>query len=399
MTTYPRIHLAIDNCFASKRWTRPLEWMSMITDLGLCCIEASADTECDPLYMGPAYLADWIKDIKKAEERTGARVVNLYSGHGTYSTLGLGHTDNRVSDRILYEWLKPMKENAGRLGAGLGFFCHAFPDATLQDPEAYRRACGELIERLAKVATLPAEGCTTVGVEQMYSPHQIPWTISGAKELLAATYERAQSPFYITIDTGHQSGQRRFLKPAPEQITAALGQRRAGLDTRGLWLGPQKAYLQFQDALTQSSRHDDEAAHGILQSTACYPYLFADPADGDPYRWISELGTWSPIIHLQQTDGTSSSHRPFTKEHNQRGIISPDKVIQALKKAWDRPVDPVLPPRVTDVYLTLELFSATADISADILSRLAETVTYWRNVIPTDGQRLDLLETATAEMN
>ena len=45
----PKIYLAIDNCFGSKRWTEPREWMDTIKSLGVYYVEASADTECDPL--------------------------------------------------------------------------------------------------------------------------------------------------------------------------------------------------------------------------------------------------------------------------------------------------------------------------------------------------------------
>ena len=51
----PIIYLGIDNCFASKRWARPSEWTRVIRDLGLRYVEASADTECDPLYMGAEF--------------------------------------------------------------------------------------------------------------------------------------------------------------------------------------------------------------------------------------------------------------------------------------------------------------------------------------------------------
>ena len=50
----PKLSLAIDNRFASKRWTRPADWMQLIKDLGITLVEASADTECDPLYLGEA---------------------------------------------------------------------------------------------------------------------------------------------------------------------------------------------------------------------------------------------------------------------------------------------------------------------------------------------------------
>ena len=97
---FPRIHLAIDNCFASKRWTEPREWLALASSMGLRNVEASADTEADPLYMGSEYMADWIGEVTRCEKDSGVKVVNLYSGHGTYTTLGLGHQDCRVRDRM-----------------------------------------------------------------------------------------------------------------------------------------------------------------------------------------------------------------------------------------------------------------------------------------------------------
>ncbi|MBL8120181.1 MAG: hypothetical protein JNJ78_21800, partial [Anaerolineae bacterium] len=95
---FPRIYLALDNCFASKRWTQPHEWMQIAREAGVFAIEASADNECDPLYNTPETLNDWLKAVESATEQSGVRVVNLYSGHGTYATLGLAHHDVRVRD-------------------------------------------------------------------------------------------------------------------------------------------------------------------------------------------------------------------------------------------------------------------------------------------------------------
>ena len=88
---YPRICLAVDNCFASKRWTMPSRWMRLAQKIGINYVEASADNECDPLYMDQKYLDDWSEEVKQMEKETGVKVINLYSGHGTYSTLGLAH--------------------------------------------------------------------------------------------------------------------------------------------------------------------------------------------------------------------------------------------------------------------------------------------------------------------
>ena len=74
---FPRIYLAIDNCFASKRWTDPYEWMSLIKDMGVAFVEVSADNECDPLYMGSEYMNGWIEKVKAASAATGVKVPML----------------------------------------------------------------------------------------------------------------------------------------------------------------------------------------------------------------------------------------------------------------------------------------------------------------------------------
>ena len=57
---YPKIYLAIDNCFASKRWTDPHDWARVIRDLGLTYVEASADNEIDPFYSTRDFLDSWV---------------------------------------------------------------------------------------------------------------------------------------------------------------------------------------------------------------------------------------------------------------------------------------------------------------------------------------------------
>ena len=69
MSVYPRIYLAIDNCVFYKRFSTPDDWARVIADLGLRYIEASADNELDPLYMGRDYLPGWIKAVKSAESK------------------------------------------------------------------------------------------------------------------------------------------------------------------------------------------------------------------------------------------------------------------------------------------------------------------------------------------
>ena len=97
----PKVYLAIDNCFASKRWAQPKEWMRVIRDIGLKYIEASADTECDPMYLGKDFTRRWIDDVKNNAEKSGLMIKNLYSGHGTYATCGLTHYDPEIRTGFL----------------------------------------------------------------------------------------------------------------------------------------------------------------------------------------------------------------------------------------------------------------------------------------------------------
>lgn len=387
-----RIYLAVDNCFASKRWTKPSEWMEVIKEAGLYYIEASADNECDPLYTIPGYIEDWIKEIKEYSDKTGVKIVNLYSGHGTYATLGLAHTDKRIRDRMLNEWLKKMVKTAMKLKAGMGFFCHAFSNSVLQDPETYLKAEEELYKVLSDLVVYAgdySEGY--IGIEQMYTPHQIPWTIQGARKLMKKVFASNKQAFYITIDTGHQSGQRKFLRPGYGRLKELLRTYKNGERINNLWLGPETAYDIFYRAVETPLIEEDSAISDIMSEMDKYPYLFSKYEDGDPYIWLEKLGCYSPIIHLQQTTGNSSSHQPFTQECNKNGIIFGDRVLKAIRASYGQKAEDGMPPMCKKIYLTLEIFSGTADINEDIVYKLKESVKYWRSFIPSDGLTLDEL--------
>jgi sugar phosphate isomerase/epimerase len=388
---YPEIFLAIDNCFASKRYTEPDDWMQVIRDLGISYVEASADTECDPLYQGTEYLRRWIDKVKTASGRTGVSVCNLYSGHGTYSTLGLAHTDPAVRGRMLNEWLKPMSDTAAALGAGLGFFCHAFSNPVLQDPELYREFYGQLVSNLAETSQhAHSAGCRTIGVEQMYSPHQVPWTIGGARQLIRDVHEKSGYPFYLSIDTGHQSGQKNFLLPSKESIIQSMVKYRDSGKPDRIWLGPDPAYRLFDKCREAGTDRLEELADRIISEMNKYPYLFAGSRDGSPYAWLEDLAGYSPIIHLQQTDGNVSAHWPFTEARNKTGIIEGAKILEAIKIAYEKQ-DGSPVPKVDRIYLTIEVFASTASINYFTIKDLEDTVKYWRRFIPEDGLKLNEL--------
>jgi sugar phosphate isomerase/epimerase len=387
MTLYPRIHLTMDNSFATKRWVAPSEWARVIRDLGIRCIEASADTEMDPFFCGSEYLDEWLEQVREASRTLDVRVVNFYTGYTTYRTLGLAHPDARIRERVVNDWLKVMARVAARIRAGLGFYIHAFSEKVLQDPAACSEATDALYDSLAEIARFAGEaGPIPIIVEQMYSPHQIPWTVDGTLEYIAEVSRRSGFPAYVAIDTGHQTGQRRLLRPPRAAIER-------GLKGKGPvpYLGSESAYRIFEEASRRGGIASAEAVADVEKEMDRFPYLFADARDCDLYYWLEEVGCYSPIVHLQQCDGESSSHLPFIPEYNRTGIVDPLKVLQAIQRSYNRSPPNGMPARCADIYLTFEIFPHTADRPRDILPVLAESVRYWRRWVPEDGLSIDSL--------
>lgn len=384
---YPKVFLAIDNCFAYRRWTRPYDWSKVIKDLGINYIEASADTEMDPFFMNRDYLIDWIAEVKRVEKEIGVKVKNLYTGHGSYTTIGLAHTDKRVRRHIIDKWFKVLIDIAYELNAGLGFNAHAFPDFVLQDKNLYDKYLDELYDSLAELCNYSnCKNLKKIGVEQMYSPHLVPWRINDTKELLKEVKKRS-SDFYFTEDVGHHNI--KFLKPNKKTIEKALNDFKNNGFYYNLWLGTKKAYELFEEARNKSKHSKNILIECIIDEMNRNPQMFSKKDDGDCYKWLRELGCYSPIIHLQQTDGLNSKHWPFTETFNLNGIIKPSIVLKELKKSYEKEAEKEMPKKIDKIYLTIEIFTPTASINRDLIEDLKNSVNYWREYIPEDGMRLD----------
>jgi len=341
--------------------------------MGVDYIEASADTDLDPLYMGEEYFSEWTDLVREAEKKHAVKVCNLYSGHGTYTTLGLTHPDKRVREHMIENWFSPMVRTAGELGCGMGFYAHGFENAVLQSDESYWENVDILVGALSKINRYAGEtGCGKLGVEQMYSPHHYPWRIKDVKELISRVTQESGRDFYFTEDVGHHHV--KFIRRDKETL------RENG--PCGTWLGTDKAYELANefgiDAWDSIEAEMDRSGH-----------LFSEPKDGDCYEILRQLGCYSPIIHLQQTNGTSSAHLPFTDEENAKGIIRGPQILQAIKESYESEPDGDMPARTDEIYLTLEVFSYSTSILNNVLCDYRKSVDYWRQYIPEDGLRLD----------
>lgn len=128
-----------------------------------------------------------------------------------------------------------------------------------------------------------------------------------AEDLIRNVY-RCGAPVYLTIDTGHQFGQQHFLKPDTKTVICAIEEK------KHLYVGAEEAHnilLSAQNGNLNSS----DAASEIMRLCEENDHLFSEPCDSDTWSWIKNLGKYSPIIHLQQTDNTSSAHRDFSPEN------------------------------------------------------------------------------------
>ena len=132
----------------------------------------------------------------------------------------------------------------------------------------------------------------------------------------------------------------------------------------------------------------DEKTEKILADAAEHPRLFSRPEDGSIAAWVERLGCYSPIIHLQQSDGVSSPHWPFSPEYNRRGVVSGEAFMESLGRAFAREDAPGMPPQVDEVALTLEPFLGTMANVYDAVEEIAQSVAYWRRFVPRDGMRL-----------
>lgn len=369
---YPKIYLAIDNCVLYKRWTRPDEWAKIISDMGIYHIEASADNELDPLYTGKEHIKRWINEVLEAQSKYGVKVANIYSGHGSYTTLGMAHPEASVRKQMIEGFFKPLIEVAGQLECGMGFFAHAFENRALQNPDMYAQYVKFVEDALVEINTYAGEvGCKDLGIEKMYTPHQYPWRNADVKTLLHNVTSRSGRDFYFTEDVGHHAP--KFAKPNLELLSNNI---------RGVWLGSDEAY--------RLARNND-TAQCIKQEIENNPQLFMSDTEGGCYETLRSLGCYSPIIHLQQTNGEVSAHLPFTKKENEKGIIKGKEILKAIKESYDSPVDTSMPKRAKNIYLTLELFSGTTSIMNDVLDDCRESAQYWRKFIPEDGICLDEL--------
>jgi D-erythrulose 1-phosphate 3-epimerase len=101
--------------------------------------------------------------------------------------------------------------------------------------------------------------------------------------------------------------------------------------------------------------------HGDLESP--------NPDDVDPYAWINQCKDGFDMIHLKQSYANKGGHWPFIAEHNQKGNIIPNKILDAIKSTTPR-----------NVQLVLELsFKERQPADRLAAEHVKESVNFWQN--------------------
>ncbi len=102
-----------------------------------------------------------------------------------------------------------------------------------------------------------------------------------------------------------------------------------------------------------------------------HPYMFSfSGKDDDPYEWVRSMGAYSPIMHMQQTDGVKSSQRPSRRRRTKTGSLRPLPASRTLKESFDAPAEDGMPPKADHVTLAFEIFISNVSYPHDALEDL-----------------------------
>jgi D-erythrulose 1-phosphate 3-epimerase len=92
-----------------------------------------------------------------------------------------------------------------------------------------------------------------------------------------------------------------------------------------------------------------------------------DPADVDPYAWAETFPKQSRVIHIKQSSMNKGGHWPFTAEYNHDGRITPEKLLDAIKRGGG-----------THNEICLELsFREREPTDHLVVDMMRESVDYW----------------------
>jgi len=302
-----KLHLGINLAFARMRWPQPGEWLWVVNKLGIKYVEFCSDF-IDPILFSESTRLEVAKKTRKEAEEDGVIIYDYFTGQ-------IPHCWNMLADarpgvrKDGLRWCEEAIKVTKTLGArAIGGHLDHIAFRNLVRPRERKFLLQCIFEAYEHLSQIASEeGLEFMMLEQMYLPSEKPYTLEEAEEFYQKLNNTSAVPIYLTIDVGH---------------------------------------------------------------ACCLNYTHKEE-DADPYEWLRRFAHISPVIHIQQTNGKESQHRPFTKIYNQVGVITPEKVIRAIERSGSK-----------ENYLMLEIFFPLTVREKQVVDDLKETVAYWRKYVP-----------------
>ncbi len=329
MTRTLHIDHGINGAFITRRWERPENWMRLTAEAGYKWHSFCGDV-IDPFFSGDkTYQMQAALQTREAAERYGVQFCDIYTGVATHRFHGLSHHNESVRARMC-DWIIECMDIALMMGApNVGGHWDAISVEVLEKGgDALQEVLDRTRQQFRSLSVIAKEkGLRSLSNEQMYIPSEVPWTIQGAYDFLEAVNANNPTgvPVYITLDTGHMAGMH------------------YGLD---------------------------------------------NPEDLDYLAWLRHFAPVAEVIHLNQTTPDASKHWPFNDEFNEKGCVSIQDTLDAMKEGherWnDNPLSKIMEP-VEQTILINEYIPGSTTTEERVLRDITESAEHVAKFIPEGG--------------
>ncbi|MBR0161043.1 MAG: hypothetical protein IJQ02_07180 [Oscillospiraceae bacterium] len=320
------VDLGVNAAFMTRRYEEPESWARIISGLGFDFVSFDSDA-LDWFYSGDRdYILRTAKETRCIFENAGLKIVDYLTGVAPYRFFGLAHKDPEARAQM-YRWVEGAIEIAAALGAeSVSGRFDAFSVEVQAEPEAFQARYGELLRQYQALALKAKQrGLSAIGIEQMYVPSLIPYTIAGTKKYFADVNKGNEEGAVIRpiVDTGHACGQN----------------------------------------------------YGVSGDDLYYE------------KWLEEFGVLGNTVHIQQSRRTGSDHAPFARDGG-GGDVKIDQIIRSIKYSAGNYGKNVLSGVISvpeNIYLILEALPSTADTEETVLDSLQQSIEYLRTAVPKGG--------------
>ena len=320
------VDLGVNAAFMTRRYEEPESWAKIIRGLGFDFVSFDSDA-LDWFYSGePDYILRTAKETRRIFENAGLKIVDYLTGVAPYRFFGLAHKDPEARAQMV-RWMEGAIEIAAALGAeSVSGRFDAFSVEVQADPVAFQARYEELMRQYRALARKAKErGLSAIGIEQMYVPSLVPYTIAGSKKYFADANNANEDGAVIrpVVDTGHACGQ--------------------NYGTSG----------------------DD---------------LYYE-------KWLEEFGVLGNTVHIQQSRRTGSDHAPFDRDGG-GGDVKIDQIIRSIEYSaanYGKNALSGIVPVPENIYLILEALPSTADTEEKVLDGLQQSIEYLRTAVPKGG--------------